>query len=206
MRYTGCEGVVVLKGLVEEGQLTGESCLLIRIDNTALLAEKVVINLRTPYLCGEVKALCIPDAICDVIVGNVEGPRGPEDPYMSVMMGNGEERYRPRVPLEKVSLIDIPFKRDAIDIVGPINSPSEVGQRFIPTVVDYAIRHAEAAPLRKIDVETVGEALVNILQFTVPKVLSDQRPQFTPDCMKEALRLLGMKQMMTTPTTLYAMA
>ncbi|GFN80780.1 Zinc finger protein [Plakobranchus ocellatus] len=36
---------------------------------------------------GEVKALCIPDAICDVIVGNVEGARGPEDPDMSVMVG-----------------------------------------------------------------------------------------------------------------------
>ncbi|GFO47044.1 hypothetical protein PoB_007354900 [Plakobranchus ocellatus] len=42
--------------LVEEGQLTGERrCLVIRIDNTALLAEKAVVNLRTPYLCGQVK-------------------------------------------------------------------------------------------------------------------------------------------------------
>ncbi|GFR79434.1 hypothetical protein ElyMa_000556300 [Elysia marginata] len=69
------------------GKLTGECCLLLRIDNTALLAEKAVINLRTPFLSGEVKALCIPDAICDVIVGNVDGARSPEDPDMSVMVG-----------------------------------------------------------------------------------------------------------------------
>ncbi|GFO41266.1 Zinc finger protein [Plakobranchus ocellatus] len=82
---TGCEGVVVRKQLVDASHLTGECCLLLRIDNTALLAEKAVISLRTPFLCGEVKALCIPDAICDVIVGNVEGARSPEDPDMSVM-------------------------------------------------------------------------------------------------------------------------
>ncbi|GFO00799.1 Zinc finger protein [Plakobranchus ocellatus] len=86
MRDTGCEGVVVRKQLVDTSQLTGECCLLLRIDNTALLAEKAVISLRTPLLSGEVKALCIPDAICDVNVGNVEGARSPEDPDMSVMV------------------------------------------------------------------------------------------------------------------------
>ncbi|GFO32682.1 hypothetical protein PoB_005918700 [Plakobranchus ocellatus] len=87
MRDTGCEDVVVRKQLVDESQLTGVCCLLLRIDNTALLAEKAVISLRTPFLSEEVKALCIPDAICDVIVGNVEGARSLEDPDMSVMVG-----------------------------------------------------------------------------------------------------------------------
>ncbi|GFN83852.1 hypothetical protein PoB_001035800 [Plakobranchus ocellatus] len=85
MREVGCEAFVVRKTLVEESQLTGENRLMIRIDNTALLAEKVVVNLRMSYLGDEIKALCIPDAVCDVIVGNVEGARGPEDPDMSVM-------------------------------------------------------------------------------------------------------------------------
>ncbi|GFS26067.1 hypothetical protein ElyMa_001705400 [Elysia marginata] len=80
MRDTGCEGVVVRRQLVDPGQLTGECCLLLRIDNTALLAEKAVINSRTPFLSGEVKALCIPDDIYDIIVGNVDGARSPEDP------------------------------------------------------------------------------------------------------------------------------
>ncbi|GFN85697.1 hypothetical protein PoB_001220300 [Plakobranchus ocellatus] len=92
MRDTGCEGVVVRKQLVDASQLTGKCCLLLRIDNTALLAEKAVISLRTPFLSGEVKALYIPDAICDVIVGNVEGARSPEDPGMSVMVGAATTR------------------------------------------------------------------------------------------------------------------
>ncbi|GFR61693.1 zinc finger protein [Elysia marginata] len=41
---------------------------------------------------GEVKALCIPDSICDVIVGNVDGARSPEDPDMSVMVGAATTR------------------------------------------------------------------------------------------------------------------
>ncbi|GFN98226.1 hypothetical protein PoB_002473200 [Plakobranchus ocellatus] len=76
MRITGCEGVFVRKKLVEVGQLIGESCLLIRIDDTVLLSEKAVVNLRTPSLSIEVKALCVPNAICNVILENVEGARG----------------------------------------------------------------------------------------------------------------------------------
>ncbi|GFR64152.1 hypothetical protein ElyMa_005498800 [Elysia marginata] len=91
---TNCEGVVVRRQLVDAGQLTGECCLLLRIDNTALLAEKAVINLRTPFLSGEVKALCISDAICDVIVGNMDGARSPEDPDMSVMVGAATTRAK----------------------------------------------------------------------------------------------------------------
>ncbi|GFN97916.1 retroviral-like aspartic protease 1 [Plakobranchus ocellatus] len=91
---TGCEGVVVRKQLVDASQLIGECCLLLRIDNTALLAEKAVISLRTPFLSGEVKALCIPDAICGVIVGIVEGARSPKNPDMSVMVGAATTRVQ----------------------------------------------------------------------------------------------------------------
>ncbi|GFN80202.1 hypothetical protein PoB_000670800 [Plakobranchus ocellatus] len=41
---------------------------------------------------GEVKALCIPDAICDVIVGNLEGARSPEDSDMSMVVGAATTR------------------------------------------------------------------------------------------------------------------
>ncbi|GFO47671.1 hypothetical protein PoB_007417600 [Plakobranchus ocellatus] len=38
--------------------------------------------MRTLYLWGVMKAVCIPDAIC----GNVEGAKGPENPEISVMV------------------------------------------------------------------------------------------------------------------------
>ena len=46
----------------------------------------------------------------------------------------------PKVPLEKMPLIDTPFKRVGIDLVGPISPPSAYGQRYILTLVDFSTR------------------------------------------------------------------
>jgi len=55
-----------------------------------------------------------------------------------------------RVPLSKMPLIDIPFKRVAIDLIGPIYPASEEGHKFILTLIDYATRYPEAVALKKI--------------------------------------------------------
>ncbi|GFS22033.1 hypothetical protein ElyMa_001607300 [Elysia marginata] len=155
MRDTGCEGVVVRRQLVDAGQLTGECCLLLRIDNTALLAEKAVINLRTPFLSEEVKALCIPDAICDVIVGNVDGARSPEDPDMSVMVGAATTRAQAkrdavtkplRVPdMERHGGVDREQKT-YLDLIRDIAENREGWGTFIAE-----IRRGEAVAVRRDD-------------------------------------------------------
>ena len=96
LRDTGCEGVVVPRGLVDDDQLTGKCCLIVRIDNTVLLAEKASIQVKTPYLSGEVEALCISEAICDLVVGNVPGARNPDDPDMTAMVGAVTTRAQAR--------------------------------------------------------------------------------------------------------------
>ena len=105
------------------------------------------------------------------------------------------------LPLGKMPIIDTPFSRIAIDLIGPIHPPSENGNRFILTVVDYATRYPEAVPLKKIDSETVAEALVDIYsRVGIPReVLTDQGKQFTSDLMKAVGRLLSIKQLTTTP-------
>lgn len=107
----------------------------------------------------------------------------------------------PKVPLEKMPLIDMPFKRVAIDLIGPISPPSKEGYRYILTLVDYATRYPEAVPLKNIDTETVAEALVDIFsRLGIPEdILSDLGTQFVSDCMKEVARLLSIKQLTTTP-------
>ena len=107
----------------------------------------------------------------------------------------------PKVPLQKMPLIDKPFKRVPIDFVGPISPPSKEGHRYILTLVDFATRYPEAVPLKTIDTETVEEALVNIFRrLGVPEeILSDLGTQFVSDCMKEVTRLLSIKQITTTP-------
>ena len=96
LRDTGCEGVVVGRMLVEDSQLTGKCCLIVRIDNTVLLAEKARIRVKTPYMSGHVEAFCIPEAICDFVVGNVPGARNTDDPDMSVMVNAVTTRAQAR--------------------------------------------------------------------------------------------------------------
>ena len=106
-----------------------------------------------------------------------------------------------KAPLENIPVVDVPFKRVAVDLIGPIEPASEAGHRYILTLVDYATRYPEAVPLKRIDTETVAEALVDIYsRLGVPEeILSDQGTQFISDCMKEVCRLLGVTQSTTTP-------
>ena len=60
--------------------------MIVRIDNAVVLAEKAKIQVKTPSLSRYVEALCVPEAICDLVVGNVPGARNQEDSDISVMV------------------------------------------------------------------------------------------------------------------------
>ena len=106
----------------------------------------------------------------------------------------------PRAPLGDMPLIDQPFKREAIDLVGPVEPASDKGHRYILTLVDYATRYPEAVPLKNIDTETVAEALLDVYsRVGVPEeVLSDLGTQFTSNRMKEVSRLLFNRRLTTS--------
>lgn len=46
--------------------------------------------------------------------------------------------------------IEVPFKRVAVDLVGPIQPATSKGNRYILTVVDFATRYPEAVALKGI--------------------------------------------------------
>ena len=106
-----------------------------------------------------------------------------------------------KVPLGNTPVIDIPFKRVAVDLVGPIFPISENGYRYILTLVDVATRYPEAVPLKQITTEAVAEALLNIFsRVGVPEeMLSDLGSQFISGMMKELSRLLSIQRLTTTP-------
>ncbi|KAJ8044409.1 hypothetical protein HOLleu_07148 [Holothuria leucospilota] len=106
-----------------------------------------------------------------------------------------------KLPLGSMPLIETPFQRIAVDIVGPIHPKTDAGNRYILTVVDYATRFPEAVPLPSIETTRVAEALVGIFtRVGVPReVLTDRGSQFTSELMKEVGRLLSVKQLTTTP-------
>lgn len=105
-----------------------------------------------------------------------------------------------KVPLGTMPLIDEPFKRIAVDLIGPVAPVSEHGNRYILTVVDFATRYPEAVALPKIETERVAEALLDIFsRVGFPKeILSDRGGQFTSDMMAEVCRLVSIKQLFTT--------
>ena len=113
----------------------------------------------------------------------------------------GSKGKVPKVPLQNMSVIDTPFKRIAIDLVGPIFPASKRGYRYILTIIDYATRYPEAIALRNIDAETVTEALLGVFsRVGFPKeVLSDCGTQFTSDLICEVSRLLSLRKLFTSP-------
>ena len=355
LRDTGCSGIVVKKRLVKDSQYTGEYASITLVDNSVRRVPIALISVDTPYLTGKVKAHCLPDAVFDLIIGNVPGARPPDDPdsdwkkeqsinqsdinqthigvavtraqiakeklglqplctmqpidgvsktelvelqkqdkslkkYFGLAESDtensrvaqfilendvlfrvyqcrngtatkqvlvpstlrssvlalahdsitgshvGQRRTMdkvtaafywpgidqdirtyckscdicqrtvqkgkiPKVPVQKIPLVDAPFQRVAVDLVGPIHPASESGHRYILTLVDYATRYPEAVPLKDIRVETVSEALVSMYcRLGFPEtVLSDMGAQFTAECMKEVSRLLGIRRLTTTP-------
>ena len=68
-----------------------------------------------------------------------------------------------KLPLGQMPLIDTPFQRVAVDLVGPINPPTERGNRYILTLVDYATRYPEAIALKSIKTERVAEVWLRFL-------------------------------------------
>ena len=80
LRDTGCSGIVVKKSLVSEDQFTGDFNVMLLIDNTARKVPIARITVDTPYLKGQVEAQCLPDAIYDLIIGNVPGARPADEP------------------------------------------------------------------------------------------------------------------------------
>ena len=106
-----------------------------------------------------------------------------------------------KVPLGTMPLIDVPFQRIAVDIVGPMFPRTDRGNKYILTIVDYATRFPEAVPLPSIEAERVAEALVNVFtRVGIPKeILTDMGSQFTSGVMQEVSRLLSIRQMTTSP-------
>lgn len=106
-----------------------------------------------------------------------------------------------KVPLDQMPMVDVPFKRIAVDLIGPIYPVSENGNRYILTVVDYATRYPEAIALPSIETTRVAEALLDIYSRVgfPEEVLSDLGTQFTSSMMKEVSRLISVTQLNTSP-------
>ena len=73
IRDTGCTTVMVRQNLVYPSQCTGEECLFVMVDNTTKSFPLVRCQVDTPIFSGELIAVCIPNPISDIIIGNIPG-------------------------------------------------------------------------------------------------------------------------------------
>uniref|UniRef100_A0A8C5QAC5 Gypsy retrotransposon integrase-like protein 1 n=1 Tax=Leptobrachium leishanense TaxID=445787 RepID=A0A8C5QAC5_9ANUR len=133
-----------------------------------------------PGLSGEVRDYCRTCGVCQRV-----GKRGDTK----------------KTPLRPLPIVGEPFRRVAVDLVGPLAVPSPTGKKYILTIVDYATRYPEAVALWDIHAETVAGALLQIFsRVGFPKeILSDQGTQFTAEVTEQLWRLCGIKPLYSSP-------
>ena len=109
-------------------------------------------------------------------------------------------RKVPPAPLVPLPVITEPFRRIAMDIVGPLPK-SRLGNRFILVLCDYATRYPEAIPLRCIDAVHVAEELIKVFaRLGIPEeILTDQGSNFTSQLLAELYHLLHVHPIRTSP-------
>ena len=147
--------------------------------------DRVVSEFFWPGVCGDVARFC---KSCDICQRTIQKGRVT------------------KVPLGKMPLIDIPFKRVAVDIVGPIEPRSDKKSRYILTMIDYATRYPEAVALPSIETEHVAEALIAIFSRVgiSSEMLMEHESMVTIEVMNEVSRLLSLQQLTTIPYRPYS--
>ncbi|XP_073721145.1 uncharacterized protein [Misgurnus anguillicaudatus] len=109
-------------------------------------------------------------------------------------------RKPPKVPLIPLPVIDVPFQRLGMDIVGPLER-SKTGNKFMLVICDYATRFPEVFPLRNIKAKTIAFCLIQFFsRVGIPKeILTDRGTNFTSLLLQQVYQLLGIKGLKTTP-------
>ena len=118
LRDTVCDGVVVKRDLVESHQFTGDQHKLVLMNRSVIVVPVARITIDTPVFTDEVLALCIPDPICDLVVGNIPGVHPdimgtacqPEEVLLSVERGKTGCAVQTRAQIQKEEKPTKPLK------------------------------------------------------------------------------------------------
>ncbi len=105
----------------------------------------------------------------------------------------------PKAPLCPLPLMQVPFERIGMDLIGPLERSAR-GHRFALVLVDYATRYPEAVALRNISAKSVAEALFSMIsRVGIPKeILTDQGTAFMSRTIRKLYELLGIKSIRTS--------
>ncbi len=108
-------------------------------------------------------------------------------------------RKPPPSPLIPLPIIEVPFERIGMDLVGPLPKSAR-GHEHILVIVDYATRYPEAIPLWKATAKAIAQELFLLSsRVGIPvEILTDQGTPFMSWLMADLCRLLKVKQLRTT--------
>ena len=97
-------------------------------------------------------------------------------------------------------LIEKPFQRIAMDIVGPLPR-SNNGNRYILTICDNATSYPEAIPIPNTEAITIAKELVSVFaRVGIPdEILTDQGSNFMSSLLQEMYLMLNITRLRTSP-------
>ncbi|CAJ0949330.1 unnamed protein product [Ranitomeya imitator] len=112
----------------------------------------------------------------------------------------GKARPALKAPLIPLPVIEEPFQRIAVDIVGPLAASSSSGKQYILTVVDYATRYPEAVALSSTRADKVADALLAIFsRVGFPReMFTDQGAQFMSRLMEALCKRMQVKHLVSS--------
>ncbi|XP_070545582.1 uncharacterized protein [Ptychodera flava] len=151
LRDSGCNGVVIRKGLVDPSQMTGEIRTYIMIERTCRRAPIAKLFVNTPFYVGEVEAMCMETPVYDLVLGNLDQVRAPTDPDLNW--------FAPPVSVDSLSKND--------PVVGSQENDSEVksvvpenggySNVIVQAVQTRAQKVAEKKPMKKLIVPEIRQ-------------------------------------------------
>ncbi|XP_041945156.1 uncharacterized protein LOC121707019 [Alosa sapidissima] len=146
--------------------------------STAKTFERVAARFYWPGMYKEIQDLCKSCPVCQLTSKRKTSP----------------------FPLQPLPIIEVPFTRIGMDIVGPLER-TQRGHRYILVVCDYATRYPEAFPLRKVTATTISQAILQLFsRVGIPQeIITDQGTAFVAKKMRQVYSLLGIKGIRTTP-------
>lgn len=104
-----------------------------------------------------------------------------------------------KAPLYPLPIIDVPFKRVGMDLVGPL-TPSARGHKYLLVIVDYASRYPEAFPLTTMTTPAIAKAMINLFSRVgfPTEILTDQGTPFMSRLMAQMCEILGIQRLRTS--------
>ena len=105
-----------------------------------------------------------------------------------------------KAPLQPLPCVSEPFEKVTFDLVGPLPRTCS-GFKYILTMMCLFTKYPEAIPLKRVDTETVLDAMVEIFsRHGLPKIiLTDQGSVFMSKLTSQLWETLGVHKVRTSP-------